>query len=649
MVETTRARRRPGADRPIGKGTDGNLTLVNAIRAYKTEAMDARKVRMKRNAENRRAYLGIQDWSHKQRGQSKEFLPKTPVAVEQFVSFAKRALTQFGPYYEVELAPDSQSPISGEAIRRLVDCHLDEILVEDNKTSSFPVLMSDGLKVGALESLVILKIHGNMVNDRRFQARTAPNGSTVLTPVDFKHWKLRVELLPPENYLPDPTGAGLYEIHTSKRDLSYLVERAEEGIYDKRVVSQIQEDFTKQEEDTKRREFEKGQDETIKPSFRKKVQIDEFWGTIVDARGKVIHRNVFCAIANDKWVLRAPQPNPFWHQESPFLAVPLIRVPFSAWHKALFDHSVQINFAMNELYNLIIDGGLASVWGTRQVRVDDLEDPRQVSEGIPQGETLTVKNTLPHGAKVLETVTEGRVPDDAMAVLEMLSREHAAGSLSNELKLGSLPGKDVRATEVVELSQSQAVTMDGVISDVERELMQKAIKKIWLTMLQNIDDVASDKIVNAIGINGAFALSRMTPAQRYSVFSTSCSFQVFGLSQVLARVRDFQKMMALLQAVSNVPILLQAFFQKYSPDRVLSHMMKMLGINPSQMERDDKELSRVAQELRQLPLFQQLTPGNRGTTQVGGAGAEQTGGPELPAEIASVGNPTAGLAGAGES
>jgi hypothetical protein len=638
----------PGDDQPVGPDENGTVTVLKAIREYKKEAEDARRTRMKINADNRRAYLGVQDWSHKNKGQSKEFLPKTPVAVEQFVGFAKRALTQFGSYFDVELGKDSKSPLSGESIRKLLMGILDDILVDDNKTTSFPVLLSDTLKVGALESLCILKVHGNMRSHRTFRVEAGDQ----LVANESQQWKLRVDLVKPENYFPDPTGSGLYEIHSVERDLHYLKKRAEEGFYDERAVNRIEEDY-RSRPDQDRKPSDQAQDEAQKPSFRKRVRIDEFWGTIVDADGNIVHENVFCAMANNKYLIRRPTPNPFWHQESPFVAVPLIRVPFSVWHKALFDHASQLNYAANEIFNLIIDGGISSVWGIKQLRIDDLEDPRSVSDGIAQGDTLVVKSTLPHNAKVLETATEGQVPTDAMAVLEMLSREFAAASLTNELKMGNLPGKQVKATEIVELSQSQAVTLDAIVGDIERLLIGKTLRKIWLTILQNIDDINSQMIADAIGIGGAFTLSRMSPAERFAVFSSSCSFKVNGLSAVLSKVRDFQKIMALLQSISTNPLLLQAFFKKYSPDKLLAHIMKTLAVNPDQMYRDEQEMSKIQSDLQTLPAFQALTSGANtgGGGGQGGAGmsAQTVGEPELPAEISAVSNPTSGLAGIGGS
>jgi hypothetical protein len=650
MAETTPntpVSRVAGDDVMIG-GAEGQLTLLTALRAYKLEGDESKRTRMQKNRENVNAYLSLQDWSHKNEGQSREFLPKTSVATEQLVGFVKRALTQFGAYYDIELPIGSQSPVSGATIRNLMNCSLDDVLVGDNKRSTFPLQLSDGIKTGALESLCIFKIHGNMHKAPTFRLEPGDEELT-LKQDEAETWKLRIDLVDPKNYGRDPTGAGLYEYHTIEKDLHRVIEMADQGIYDKAAVARIEEDFKMKEEDKRQRD-QTGQDDTQKPGFRKKVVITEFWCSIIDNSGKMKHRNVFCAMANDKYIIRKPTPNPFWHGRSPFVAIPLIRVPFSEWHKALFDDAAQLNFAMNEIFNLIIDGGISAVWGIKQVRIDDMEDPSHASGGFPQGETIAVKNTLPHGQKVLEKVAEGEVPGDSMAVLEMLSREFAASALSSELKLGALPAKQVRATEIVELSQSQAITLDGIIADIEQNV-ETVLELIWLTVLQNIDDFSGHAILSAIGPRAAFALGSMTPEERFKTYANNpCAFKVHGLSAMLARTRDFQKFMALLQAVTTNPLLFQAFFKKYSPDKVLNHMMKMLGINPERIEKDNMELQRLDADLMELQQLSQFVQGPQGggqaAAQAGGSGVSGGGDPTT-AEIASVGNPTAGLAGVG--
>ncbi len=211
-------------------------------------------------------------------------------------------------------------------------------------------------------------------------------------------WRLCIDIVPTEDYFPDPTGRDLYEIHRVERDLHDVIDLAEQGIYDKSVVEQIDADFAKaQDEADKARRT--NQETAGVPSFRKRVVIDEFWGDLLDEDGQVMQRNIVCAMANEQYLIRPPELNPFWHGESPFVTSPLVRVPYSVWHKAIYDHASPLNFALNEMLNLILDGGISSVWGIKQLRQDWLEDPRQVANGVPQGITLSVKAEMPADMK----------------------------------------------------------------------------------------------------------------------------------------------------------------------------------------------------------------------------------------------------------
>jgi len=255
-----------------------------------------------------------------------------------------------------------------------------------------------------------------------------------------------------------------------------------------------------------------------------------------------------------------------------------------------------------------------------------------VTGGIAQGDTLIVKNTLPSNAKVFETVSVGNIPQDAMAIYGLTDREFLQASLSNELKLGSLPPKQVKATEVVELTQSQAITLDSINSDIEDELITKVLRKAWLLIIQNGD------VLNAIGTRAAFALSQTSPAERYVLFADKCSFKVHGLSAVMSKMRDFQKMMAMLQGVSQNPLLFQAFFKMISPGKVLSHLFKSLSINPEDLKKDEEEMGRIQQDFQEMQQLQGLIGGAQG----GGPSAEETGEPGLPAEINQATNPLTG-------
>lgn len=624
----------PFRDEDLGPG---GPTVVEAIKSLRVEAEEARRTRIDNNRINRDVYLGRQDWSHKQDGQSREFLPKVPVSVEQMATFVKRGLIQFGPWFSVKTDRSLEGILDGRQVSAILNCFLGHLWAPGNQSQALETLLSDGVKNGLLESLMIYKVHGGMYQNRRLvaepgQLAVGPDGSLErgeATPrfEETEEWRLRVDLVRPEDYYPDPTGNGLYEIHRVERDLHEVLRAAEDGLYNRQTVQQLIDIDYKRPEDEARSDRDRNQDQPLpRPSFRKRVVIDEFWGTLLSSDGTVAHRNVVAAVANDRYLIRPPEPNPFWHQESPFIVQPLIRVPWSVWHKALYDDASRLNLAINELFNLMLDGGMASVWGIKQIRLDDLEDPKQVSGGVQQGSTLAVKGTLPHGQHVLEDVSTGQLPNDAMAMFEFINREFTQAALTNELKLGSLPAKEVRATEIIESNQSQAITLEGIVSDLEVALIAPLLRKAWLTILQNMDQLPDDVLMGKLDRRTAVMLVRASALERYQLLAGRCKFTVNGLSATLARARDFQKMMALFQAVNVNPMLMNAFMRRFSPERALTSMIKMLQFNPEDLEKTPEELEQFDQELAQTAQMQQLMNPTKGGEQGGmGGNAGQPG------------------------
>jgi len=659
MAEPAVKGKQPGADEPVGE--EEGLSVIQAVRACFNEAEEGKRQRLAQNRINRDAYFGRQDWSHKQEGQSSEFLPKVSTSVEQMTAFIKRGLMKFGDWYSVDLDQTISQVVSGQQIRSVLNCFLNDLWTGNNNATSIPLVIADAVKMGLLESLMIVKVHGGMVPVRRYAYKKGdmmvpeeggqPEQSHDLQMEENMEWKLRIDLVRPEDYYPDPTGNGLYEIHRVERDLHEILDAAEAGVYDTAVVKELIDTDYKRPEDEERSDSARNQPETTTPAFRKRVVLDEFWGTLLNDDGTVAHRNCVCTVANDKYLIRPPEFNPFWHQESPFIAVPLVRVPFSVWHKALYDDASSLNLALNEMFNLMLDGGLAAVWGIKQLRIEDLEDPNQVAGGVRQGMTLAVKQTLPHNADVMKNVSTGNVPQDAMAVFSALDREFTQAALTNELKLGSLPPKQVRATEVVEASQSQAVTLDGLTADIENSFIQVLLYKAWLTILQNADDLPEDAMQSVVDRSVALLLMRASPEERFAMFAGKSKFRVFGLSGTMAKALDFQKMMSMMQAVQMNPMLFQAFMQRFSPEKALRFIMNRLNLNPDDLEKSQDELKQAAEEMQRTQEAANMLnpPGGGQAAGQSAPGAAAKGGPPLgggsqvPAEVNQLTNPKSGL------
>ena len=137
-VSSERERAGPGKgdDRPVAKGED--LTVLNVTRQYWQEARRARWTRTLKNRTNLRMFIGEQDYSYKARGQSKEFIPKLPMAVEQFSGAVKRALTDYGDWFRSEV---DNAPLTGEQVRSIIQSYFAR-LTDGYIHTSFPVVGS---------------------------------------------------------------------------------------------------------------------------------------------------------------------------------------------------------------------------------------------------------------------------------------------------------------------------------------------------------------------------------------------------------------------------------------------------------------------------------------------------------------------------
>jgi len=569
--------------------------VVQQVIAFAAESNEAKRERMRLNRENTRAFNGQQDWSHKIEGQSKEFLPKTAQTVEQFSAFIKKGLTQFGDWFTVDIPPGL--PLSAQSVREIIKLFLNN-LPDETSVTDFSTRLGDGTKVGLLESAMIFKVHGYHTEKRAYKVEDGKLKITKIEP-----WNLQIDLIPPNDYECDPSGKGLYEIHYVERDIWQLDQMSDEhgGPYRKEVLDLIKQDYAKSDDD--KHENQKQQVANVNPAQnRKRVVLKEFWGSLLKPDGSVWMDRVLCTVANDKYLIRKPTPFPYWHQESCFVKISIMRVPFTVWHRALYDHVVPLNHALNELFNLMLDGGIASVWGIKQVRMDWLEDPRQISGGIPQGKTLVVKPDMPEGMKVVENVSEGEIPQDAMAMFGLLDREMNAAAMTNDIKLGNLPQKQTKATEIVESSQSINVLMDSIVTSIERGV-ENILRKAFLTILQNLNDVNAADLQSVLPSQELLALARMTPAERFATFANNATVQVHGLSTTLARARDFPKIMALLQVAQTSPLLGPVMMQKMSGTKLWDFLVKAMNLNPLKFEMDEEEKAQVPQR---MAMFEQM-------------------------------------------
>jgi hypothetical protein len=571
---------------PEGTSVDDEM-IVRCTYTYREEAYVSKRDRMIQNRLNFDTYNNKGDFSHKKRGQSKEFLPKMSLATEQIASFFHQAMLDVGDWWSCDYQKGiKELKIKPDEIQRLTQRQLEKVHFDEK--------VEDLLKLGLIGSLAICKVHGEYVRKPQFTTKTeiGDDGKikNTLMRSEKMAWQSKLDLVRQEDFFPDPTGDGLYIIQQIEMDLQKVKElsRGPHAIYDESVVNQITGGFEDQEQ-VARKARETAQNQTF-TTYRKRVRLWECWGTIIDpASGEVIHKDVTWTVANDRYLIQKPRPYPFWHGSHPYVFVPLLRTPTGVWHKALMDAPTMLNIASNEMFNLMLDSGLMATWGVHQLRTAWLADETKVADGIAPGDTLEVNETCPPGQKVLENVQTGTMSPEAMQVYNTLGTEFNQAAITNDLRMGQVPQRQVKATEVVEASQSITSMFTGLARILESNLVIPILEKMWMTMCQNMDDLDSEEVIALIGKDRAVELAAMSREERFKQTANGYKFKVFGISLILNKMKDFKKLTTLLQTIAGSQPLMEEFIKKYDMGELLTELMKALDIDIDKLKIDPVE------------------------------------------------------------
>lgn len=561
--------------------------------------------RKRKNAANWDAYMMEQDFTHKADYQSRETTPGFAIAVEQIVGTFERALTDSDDWISADAVGFGKTVLSPAVVEALLLHYLQRIWTPGSRpetTYGIQAFVGDGVKRGILEGLVIGKIYPVYVKSKRTRFRRTPKTKletgaykayellgTEQAPITTYEMKIGLDLVEWDDYFRDPSPALNWEVHRTRRQLHEL--RATPD-YDQAAVDTLYGRVAeKLEEYRKRNRTGEGH---VEPDPYE-IEVYEAWGDVIDeTTGEVLHENCFWTWAEDQ-ILRAPTPNPFWDGTRPFIVAPLIRVPGSTMHKALADHAVPMWRVSNELVNLIVDQSFRGVWGVGQVRPDLMESPEEIADGIPQGYTAVLKPNVPQGQKFYERVDNGEAPQISLEGLNRVEGYINEGLATPDTKLGQLPPRQVKATEIVQAMQASGSLFESMAARFEDTFLEPLFEKAWKIIVQFADDFIDEELVQILGPRLALTLSSMSDRDRWDMVATA-KFKVRGLRGVAARERTFNKQMAIANLLFTAPQAADVFGRTRSIDKFFDSLLTNAGADSDRYALEEAEVDAAQAE-----------------------------------------------------
>jgi len=429
---------------------------VQYILDLKKKAEDATLDRRLGASELWMLYQSRQDYSSKKDWQSKIFVPKIFMSVEQATAIVKRAIMSPRRLFKLSL----RDPKDEDAKEVMSD--VERELKQSLQDSNFAQSYAESIKEAFLVGLGIPKLvwEGGL----RFV-----NSATYRTFID-PDW---------ESGSPDPPK---YIIEEKEMDLAELKDMANrindeagKNLFNIAEINKIKEDHRDIEKETEER-IRKGLSTHTKTD--KRVKVWEFWGSIIDKEKNTVKKNQLRVIANESYVIRS-QDNPFDHQRPPYLPVVPITYPHrGAWGVSLVEPIVKIQYAYNNIINLGIDNLNFSINKMFEYQPSNLVNPKSMTQMYPG--KLVAKHSPAQA--VMEIRTSG-LGSDSFMVMDLLQSEIQKGTAVTEFLMGTA-GKSKTATEA-ELKTAQAQGLfDTIARDIETNSLSPMIEMAFDLLIQ---------------------------------------------------------------------------------------------------------------------------------------------------------------------
>ena len=568
--------------------------IVDVLNGYKEEATDARKnglnPRDDKWTENLDLYWNRFDFSDKADWQAKEVTPEVPTFVDRFSAAMKEALVSNPEgFYTVQDPADKEGDL-GKGIKRMLDAWLSTCGRSQNgQPLAFPAVFEEQIKLGALMAC-----------------------SSVTT---WKEKRVSIEAVDPRFVWLDHTFRNLYRIRRVELDRHELKSMARQtdnkgkSLFDLEQLENLAQSVSSMTDNATREEMTGGG--TQISSSRQPIVLDEYLATIIGKDGKVTHENALCVVANEQFLIRGPEKNPFWHQKDWLTFAPLVTTPLSVYGRTYMEDFGSVAKTFNVLTNLILDAVYTSSLNAFVMVPQMLIDPEQANEGVSPNKVFFLEEGL-RAEDFLTSIDLGNLTPDTVQVWQSIKQELREAADINEVGLGQFAPKGrTSATEITQTQQSSSALIRSIANTVETHWLDIQLDLAWKTGLQHVK--ADDPVMKGVVGDEMF---KALISNRRELVKRPITFQARGISSLIAKAQLLGSLMQVLQVMASNELLLREFLQQTDISKLVDLLIDLSGIDKTRLQLSEREklIKQVAQPLEERQ------------TQVEGATRNQAGG-----------------------
>lgn len=551
------------------RGTLEKREIVQTLEGYRQESDRNRKSGLNpRDAkweQNLDLYWNRYDFKEKAAWQAREVMPEVPSYVDRFAAALKEALISIPEgFYDVIDPADKEGDMAG-AIKRMLNLWLS--------------------RAGRNQLGVLLPYSATFEEQMKLGALMAC-AQVVTWKTDVPNGRVAIETIDPRFVWLDHTNRNLYRtrrIEVDAHELKNMKRMMDAGgkpIYDELEMEQLHGTLM---EDQSQKEQMTGSGAQISTS-RKPVTLDEYIATVLDKDGKVVGERALFVVANQNYLVRGPEKNPFWHGSDWLTYTPLITTPLSVYGRSYMEDFGDVARTFTEMTNLILDAVRMSSLKAFAVVPSLLINSEQLAEGITSGKTFMLEDGV-DPKMFWNAVDLGTLSPDTMRMWQELKRELSEAADMNEIGLGQFAPKGrTSATEINETQQSSSAMIRAVAQTIETRHLDVTLDLAWKTGLQHMDRedpmlrlAAGDEMFDAIW------------TERKAIIQRPITFQARGLSQMIRKSQMLRSLVGLLNMVAQNELLLKEFLQVVDMETLVKKLFELSGIDLTTLQASDRE------------------------------------------------------------
>lgn len=553
----------------IPEQTDDDSKLVQKLVGYKKEAVHNRKSglnpRDDKWMQNIDLYWNRYDFSTKADWQSQNVMPEVPAFVDRFAAAFKDLMVSTpNGFYTVTDPYDTNSDLM-PAIKNMTDAWLSIAgRNQIGQTMDFSTVFEEQVKLGALTSMA----------------------ATVQWKDDVPGGRVAIETADPRMVWLDHTYRNLYRVRQTEVDLADVVRMGSQTsskgkpIYDVDAITRLVGQRLRSQQ-LKRELTGHGEEET---SDRKTIVLDEYIATVVGDNGKLIMDNEVCIVADDTYLIRGPEKNPFWHGKDWLVYTPMSIVPLSPYGRSYMEDFGSMAKVFTDLTNLLLDATYMSAMKSFVMVPSMLTDPTQANTGFHPNKVwfLDEGYSAEEFAKALDL---GSLDAGAVQIWQAVKSELSDAAGMNEISMGQLPDKThISANATAGAQQSASAMLRSVAQTVETRFLDPMLDLTWKTGLQHASKTDS-RMATAVGMDMYQALL----GARRELITRPITFQAKGISALIQKQQKLQALLGVLQVIAQNPNLMAAFMQRVDIDKFLSMLFDLTNVDLSKMTLSERE------------------------------------------------------------